>query len=341
MQLRMLVALLPLFVAAGCIPTAPPATTPAAPTPAPSAPPPPTPPPTPVVPPSQPAPSPIAPGDGRQPIVAADLKKSPYRFVGRLINAKHPTSWGTGTLIGPRHVVTAAHVVEHLVKEQNAHGAPTFVLPDGRSSEITDAELDGGWRRKIVTCDFALLALKDALGAGGAHAAWAEFDDATHLGARMHVTGYDADLWVAAGQPATPVLYDRVTTVGRFNKYTTEYIASPQVVVGGIAGAAAARKLKLTGPFLGLGALGLSYYGLKGHVFDQLGWSAEDAVQAVGASGGPLWVDDPAGPRVVGVTGHAFKRGERHGIPFGRPVGSKITPGPCADMVRNYLHVHP
>lgn len=143
-------------------------------------------------------PGPGTPADSRQPVAAADLVKSPYRYVGRLIIASAPNSGGTGTLIGPRHVLTAAHVAVDLGGRAKRGGVATFVLPDGRSSEVTDAELDGGWRFKIFSCDFALLALKDELGAGGAHAAWAPFDDDKHLGKRMHVTGYDADLRPAA-----------------------------------------------------------------------------------------------------------------------------------------------
>jgi hypothetical protein len=263
--------------------------------------------------------------------------KQPYRSVGRLINANAPTSWGTGTLIGPRHVLTAAHVVEHLLASQSALGPATFVLPDGRRSEIIANECDGGWRKKLVSHDFALLALRDELGRSGAYANWAEFDDNAHLGATLHITGYDADLWLEAGRPATPVPYDRTVPVFQLNKYFVDAFIDPSILVPGVVGGALAHQAKLARPFLGLAGLGLGYFALQGHLDDRLGWSAGAGVQAGGASGGPLWIDDPAGPRVVGVTGHAAPLGERAGVSYGRPVGSKLTTA----MVRDFIRAHP
>lgn len=330
---------------AAALPTPAPSPTPT-PTPVPT----PSPAPTPVKTPppaTSPAPTgPVVPGDGRRPVAAADMAKEPYCYVGRFINTGNPYSWATGILIGPRHVLTAAHVVERLAAcEAGKLGAATFVLPDGRSSVMGDAEIDGGWRRKIVTCDFAIVALDKDLGRGGKHATWATFDDEKHLGMAMHITGYDGDMWHAVTPPPPqPTLYDRTAPVTRFAHYVGR-----NVMVAGGTGAATILLADKVAPktkpfFVGVAALDVTYYGMKGMALDQFGWAANRGRQAEGASGGPLWCVTDDGPRVVGVTGQADAyrfSSKSYGVDYGSCVGSKITPGPCTNMIRNFIRTHP
>jgi hypothetical protein len=83
---------------------------------------------------------PVAGGVG-QCVPKQDQGQPPFIYIGQVTLSKGG-GHGTGTLIGPRHILTAAHVIEDVFSRQSAGNEPVFVVPGGRPCLIVNAEID-------------------------------------------------------------------------------------------------------------------------------------------------------------------------------------------------------
>ena len=285
--------------------------------------------------------------DGRRILGDQEARTGIYRYVGYLMTSQggETKGWGTATLIGPRHILTAGHVCVELDKLKKAYGPTVFVLPDGRRSIVGQIEIDAGWKNPAF--DIAVCTLTEELGAKG-HAYWNGFDK-ERFGSEIHLTGYDADMALKGTTGLIPQLIDRTGVVERCNQNTKKYGAPLAVLSGAVMFYAAAEgKLSPTGGGLLYGGSALfgGYQLLKNAVFDANGWQAS-IVAEPGASGGPIWVEDGANQIVIGVqSAMTVLKSEMRKSGLGREwepagvVGSRITAGPCLNMIKNHIGGH-
>lgn len=262
---------------------------------------------------------------GRRLLAAEETRQVPYCYVGRVVTDRYPDAiGGTAVLVGRRHIVTAAHVIQDA--DVLAGKDPIlFVLPDRRHSEIVSAELDGGYRKtRLTSYDLGICTLKDPLGAGG-HAAWGVFEDAD-FGKTMMLAGFDHDL---AGSTRPPPM---VVRSGRISSHKGGYVIAA-LGAATLLDAASRRKIPqaLFGADLALNGLILQ---------DRLsnGWKSGVCV-AKGASGGPLFLDREGVPTVVAVLSYAFDADKDRAGEF--CLGSRISPGAAEAMVRDHIARNP
>lgn len=289
---------------------------------------------------------------GRRILTAAEMAKKPYCYVGRVVNERtddtgkktYDAIGGTATLIGRRHILTAAHVIEdadaldgktHVYEVKDAQnqviqktiklGSIFFVLPDGRRSEIDQAELDGGWpRHRLTSYDFGVCTLKDPLGDVGGHASWGVFED-DDSGQQMTMTGYDFDL---AGATRPPPLIVRTGSVSQQRGGAKMALIGTAAMLDGLRANGFVR-----GIYRGVGFAALAQGVLiQQHV--SVGWKG-NFYAAEGSSGGPIWIDRSGIPTVIGVQATGF---DINGDKVGEfSLGSRITAGPAEDMVRDHI----
>jgi len=124
----------------------------------------------------QPAPTPDAAREAHAPapaeatefrsVTTSEISAEPFRHIGKIGNKQAPSAaWATGTLIGPRHVLTSGAELLRL----GGPGNLQFVLPDGRGpSDIVDFTVIQG--PPSEHWNMAVAILKDPLGADHKHA---------------------------------------------------------------------------------------------------------------------------------------------------------------------------
>ncbi|MFO0871239.1 MAG: trypsin-like serine protease [Pirellulales bacterium] len=263
---------------------------------------------------------------GRRILTAAETQQRPYCYVGRIVNQMRANGiGGVATLVGRRHIVTAAHVIEDADLLSAKLGPILFVLPDGRRSEIAHAELDGGFpKTRYSSYDFGVCTLQDPLGAGG-HAAWGVFED-DDFGRTMTLAGYDQDLAGAVRPPPLVVRSGRVQQ--RRGGGTVAALGAAALLDG-------ARRGRMLGTGLGAGA---AVQGLLLQQHLSVGWKG-DFYAAEGASGGPIWIDRKGVPTVIGVQSGGFDGDGDRVAEF--CLGSRISPGEAEAMVRDHIARNP
>lgn len=274
-----------------------------------------------------------------------------------ITNADKRDSWGTGTLVGPRHILTAAHVIEQVgAREKNGCGRAVFVLPQqGTESLIVKAELDGGWKHKLVSFDIAICTLDTPLAGALGYAELSVFEDSLFR-SNMNLTGYDHDCSTSA--TSSPPLVTRAGEVARTPRYTGEL-----AVKGAIAGSNLGSFLDGGANFLSkpgdktlkqravgrtnsviLGLAGGAAGGLCGIVLDDEGWVSQNMGGTAGVDGAPIWIDKETGPVVVGVQSVLWDPTQLvsdRGMGGGLACGSRITAGPCENMIRDHIKRNP
>lgn len=209
---------------------------------------------------------------------------------------------GTGTLIGPRHVLTAAHVIEALGRrEKQGLGHAVFVLPSGETRQVVHAELNGVEDprlnraiRKLPSFDLGIAQL-DRPFDGPGFVRWGVFDESA-FDARVHVTGYDREHSDFAKPPAGCIRGLITRSGGVRPLHITRNLLATLGLSGGVV-FGRGRRPSLPGA-LGGAVAG----GLVGSRFDSDGWTAERFVWSKGASGAPIWAYQGREPIVIGVT---------------------------------------
>jgi V8-like Glu-specific endopeptidase len=117
-----------------------------------------------------------------------DVYSNPYSFV--------PSSWGTGTLVGPNTVLTASHVVPWDANPAMVSFTPAFfdgtsTLGPDVSSFVVDASSYDASSSPAVAFDFAVLRLDDRLG-----------DSLGWFGSKSYDDGWnDSNFWTLVGYP--------------------------------------------------------------------------------------------------------------------------------------------
>jgi hypothetical protein len=276
--------------------------------------------------------------DGRIILSPGELNTGTFQYVGNLMS-ENGGGWGTGTLIGPRHILTAAHVCLELKKTGRN---PVFTLPDGRKSEVIQMTINGGYISEPRTglsitpqFDMAICLLRDPIGNKG-YAKWATFDQSL-VGNVMHLSGYDNDLSDNLDSKLIPRLIDR-TGVVRYSTHArnaTHGLGVPMGLATAFDGWRNDKPLTF-----GLGLLGTGASIVAGEVIDGYGWGSAMKVEK-GASGGPLWYQK-AGTKerfVVGVvSGKSVLDQERRGLPQGGySTGSLITEGEGSQWIADFI----
>jgi hypothetical protein len=286
--------------------------------------------------------------DGRRVVGEQQKRDGIYRYVG-ILSAKglEGKAWGTATLIGPRHIITAGHVCVELGKlKKQGLGETVFLLPDGRSSSIERMEVDAGWKNPAF--DIAVCTLTDSLGAKG-HANWDSFED-KRFNALIHLSGYDKDLAAKDSKGFVPQLVDRQGVVEKCDQNMKKKGVPLAIISGAVMfySMLDKRTSNTSGGLLyGGAALFGGYNILKSAVFDTYGWQAPIFAE-VGASGGPIWIENGSHSVVLGVQSAITMLGSeirRSGLgkewePAG-VVGSRITAGSCKKMIENHIGGHP
>jgi V8-like Glu-specific endopeptidase len=304
--------------------------------------------------------------DGRNLVTAEEQNSDPYRYIGRVTPSTNPkdSSRGTATLVGPRHILTAAHVIlgardtakQRAKKSGRSDVTLYFTMPDGKGGEvqskIVKSELDGGYNYierklgipvKLMSFDLAICALEDELGANG-FAHWTTFEDAMY-GLPTFSAGYDADL---GGATLPPPLFTKRGTTRPLYEYAYKGALVGMVGTWTVTG----KPVDLIKGALGKGRPGFdardvvslaagAYGGLAGHVVDKEGWASNIWI-GEGASGSPIWIcTDDRQPQVIGVQSFILPQ---KSVPVfgvhvssGQAMGTRIRKGPAAAMIRNFI----
>ena len=295
-----------------------------------------------------------------------DNTPAPFRHVGWITNESCPEiAVGSGTLIGPQHVLTAAHVLEAVILRADTWGAPVFRMLNGQMGKIVDEELDAGWKKKIISFDLGVCKLdQDFLDfeETGAEIDSVELDyrDYDHP---IHCVGYDMDLFMAAPSQVYPMVVDRVGLIKPLNsskKKASELLEKylelgeniplkmkleKKFEFGKLDGKMETETSPLGWIYTGVGIVTAEYFAIQGHLYDRIGWDSE-CIGATGVDGGPIWVEIPVveggktySPifKIIGVIG--IPRGDidlGRGVRVGTLAGSKITEGAAHDMIHNF-----
>lgn len=112
----------------------------------------------------------IPPRDTRKQVAKRELKQAPYRYICSLVRKSTGRALGTGTLIGPRTVLTAGHVIDG--EASNA----VRVIPGRRGNETppfgtavsTSLKLPSGYRSGTGT-DYGIVILDRPIGNTSGH----------------------------------------------------------------------------------------------------------------------------------------------------------------------------
>lgn len=247
----------------------------------------------------------------------------PFCYVGRL--EVSGAGYGTATLIGSRHILTAAHVVV------NAPAAGwTFTLPDGRTSGVSKLT----WNEKAFLgpavragSDLAICVLVDELGKNGRHAKWRFANPDQDFGNPAFVCGYDGDFKRKLGRY---ILVCR-SAVLQPTGYRQSDVLYP--VAGSVLGLMAdglamswGRKPSLRGTLFGL-VSGAAYPASR-EMIASGSWTMPGTEAAPGASGSPLWVLTSHGPEIIGVQSQIDSNpfSSSRDIPVAEPRGALLKP---------------
>jgi hypothetical protein len=279
---------------------------------------------------------------GRKPIQVKERLNGIFQYIGVVTMKAEGANfaWGTGTLIGPRHVITSGTVCKQLADlRKDGAGVASFILADGRSSEIQKIEIDAGYKLGPAL-DMAIFTIKEPLGRSG-HAEWEHFDEKM-FGNVMHVTGYDIDFaQVGQGDRIVPVLVDRQGVIERCRQNQVR-IGAPLFYLGvrNVYDGISFNDGMWTGAGVTMAAVGIA----TGMALDHFGWQSS-ITASPGSHGAPLWIDRNGKQAVVGVFGGWTIAGHLPGHNLdvirkgGGLAGSTITEG--MKMVPDFISKNP
>lgn len=160
----------------------------------------------------------IPPRDSRRQVSRRELKQPPFRYICSLVRKSTGRALGTGTLIGPRTVLTAGHVID------GESATAVRVIPGRRGNEkppfgtatSTSLKLPSGYRSATQT-DYGIVILDRPIGNtsghwGVAHKRWSWDPRGTSIlsgslpflpgGFKVNLAGFPRDLPKEKPKPA-------------------------------------------------------------------------------------------------------------------------------------------